>query len=116
MATIQGNLINNGDGSFTASWLAITEADVGSPIKFPSKAYDVTAQTVGDFTTSGAISLYGSNDGTNYAVLNEGASTAIVMVTASKIWKVDSPPVFVQPRATAGSAVAMDVYISGRIY
>lgn len=116
MATRQGTLTIAEDGTFQASWTGITESDVGSPIKLPSKAYDVTAHTTDDFTTSGAISLYGSNDNTNYAVLNEGASTPIVMVAATKIWKVDSPPLYVQPRATAGSSVSMNVNVSGRMY
>lgn len=115
MATRQGSVVID-NGTFTANWTGITEADVGSAVKLPRGAYDVTAHTVGDFTSSGAVSLYGSNDGTNYAVLNEGASTPIVMDAATKIWKVDSPPAYLQPRATAGSSVSMDVNIHGRIY
>jgi hypothetical protein len=119
MATRQGNVIRNEDGTFMAVWTGITESDKGSVVALPRGAYDVTMQVVGDFDASGAISLYGGNDSstdTNHAVLNEGASTPIVATAATKIWKVDSPPRYIEPRATAGTAVSMDVYIHGRLY
>lgn len=119
MSTRQGTVSILEGGGFIASWTGITEADKGSVVSLPNGAYDVTMQVVGDFTTSGAISLYGGNDSatdTNHAVLNEGASTPIVATASTKIWKVDSPPRYIEPRATAGTSVSMDVYIFGRIY
>jgi hypothetical protein len=118
MATRQGTVTLLEGGGFVAVWTGITEADKGSVVSLPAGVYDVTMHVVGDFVTAGAISLYGGNDSstdTNYAVLNEGASTAIVATAASKVWKVDNPPRYIQPRATAGTSVSMDVYIFGHV-
>lgn len=119
MSTRQGTVTLLEGGSFIAVWTGITESDKGSVVALPRGAFDLTMHVVGDFTSSGAISLYGGNDSatdTNHAVLNEGASTPIVATAATKIWKVDNPPRYIEPRATAGSSVSMDVYIHGRIY
>lgn len=112
MATRSASGTYNDDGSFTIVWEGITEADEGAPVSLPGRVEHVTIQTVGDFTTSGAVTLVGSNDGTNYSALDDPAGTSIVMTDAS-IWRLDSYPKLLKPDATAGTGVDMDVYLHG---
>lgn len=112
MATRAAVGIYNDDGSFTISWAGITEADEGAPVSLPGQVKHVTVQTVGDFTTSGAVTLQGSNDATTYAALDDPQGTSIVM-TDSSIWRLEHYPARIKPVATAGSAVDMDVYLHG---
>jgi hypothetical protein len=103
------------DGSFTAVWTGITEADSGSPISVPGSLKKATLQTVGDFTTSGAVTWQGSNDTTNYGTMQDAGGTDIVMVASTKIWRLESMAKRMRPQATAGTAVSMDVYLYGLV-
>lgn len=114
MATRTAALTYNADGSFSAVWEGITEADEGSAISLPASAEHVTIQTVGDFTSSGAVTLQGSNDASSYSALQDPGGTDIVMST-TKVWRLDSFPARIKPVATAGSAVDMDVYLYGTL-
>jgi hypothetical protein len=111
MATINATITVMEDGVVLVKWLGITEADTGTPVnlaRFP----DRTVQVLGDFTTSGAITLEGSNDGTNYATLTDPQGDAIV-ITSQGLRLIAENPLYIRPRATAGSSVSMDVYIVG---
>lgn len=113
MATRQAATIRTEAGNFIATWTGITEADTGSAITVPREVEGVTIQTTGDFTTSGAVTLEGSNNGTDYATLKDPGGTDIVMTTTA-IWRLESIPLFIRPRATAGSAVSMNVVLAAR--
>lgn len=114
MATRQGTFIIGEDGVARATWLGITEADTGTDIGGALAMYpDRTVQVVGDFTTAGAITIEGSNDGgVTYATLSDPVGNPLVL-TDSSIKLIAQNPHRVRPRATAGTAVSMDVYITG---
>jgi hypothetical protein len=111
MSTIAAHLVINPDNTMITSWLAVTEADTGAAVsmaRFP----DRTVQVSGDFTTSGACVIEGSNDGTNYFTLTDPTGAALSFTAAGMKLIVENP-LYIRPRATAGTAVAMNVYIVG---
>lgn len=91
-------------------WLSITETDTGAPVR-NLQGRGIAVQTVGDFTTSGAVTLEGSNDGVTYVTLKDRGGTSVVMIAATTVWYIIDFPALVRPRATAGSSVSMDVYM-----
>lgn len=112
MANRVASKVLGADGVMRVQWAGITESDTGLPVIL-SDYPDRTVQVVGDFTSSGAITIEGSNDGgTTYATLHDFAGTALVLTDGS-IKLIAENPDYIRPRATAGTAVAMDVYITG---
>jgi hypothetical protein len=111
MATIPAQIIIAADGVTTVLWADVTEADTGQAVnlaRFP----DRTVQVTGDFTTSGAITMEGSNDGVTFATLHDPQGNEIVLTDSSLVLIAENP-LYIRPRATAGSSVAMDVYVVG---
>jgi len=111
MSTIAAHLVINPDNTMITSWLAVTENDTGAAVcmaRFP----DRTVQVTGDFTTSGAITIEGSNDGTNYATLHDPSGAALVLTDTSVKLIVENP-LYLRCRGTAGTSVSMNVYIVG---
>lgn len=111
MATIANTTVINPDGVALVSWLAVTESDTGRAAalaRFP----DRTVQVSGDFTSSGALVIEGSNDGTNYFTLTDPTGASLSFTAAGMKLIVENP-LYIRPRATAGSSVAMNVYICG---
>jgi len=103
--TIQNDKV----GIFT--WEGITENDTGLPAntaRFPDKS----VQVVGDFTTSGAITMEGSNDNVNWGILHDHTGATLV-ITDSIPRLIAENTLYIRPRATAGSAVDMDVIVVG---
>lgn len=111
MATIPAKFEKFDDGVVLASWQDITEADTGAPVNM-ARHPDRTVQVVGDFTTSGAITMEGSNDGSTFGTLHDLAGNDLVL-TDSTPKAIAENPLYIRPRATAGTAVAMDVYVCG---
>lgn len=111
MATRQGTFIIGEDGVARARWTGITESDTGSAVGGLSQFPDRSVQVVGDFTSSGAITIEGSNDGgTTYSTLHDYGGTTLV-ITDGTIRLIAENPDLIRPRATAGSSVSMDVYV-----
>lgn len=111
MATVQGTLINNNSGHAVASWATLTEADTGSDVSlvnYPGK----TLQVVGTFGGAAAITIEGSNDGTNYATLHDAGGNLLV-ITDNKIYSISESPFYTRPRATAGTGASLSVTIVG---
>lgn len=102
-------------GDFSVVWEGITEADEGNSVSIPRPA-DLAVQTIGDFTSSGAVTLQGSNDGTNWGTLKDVAGNDIVMDAATKVFQLRAHPRYIRPKATAGSSVDMDTYLYGVPY
>lgn len=113
MATRSAVRRDREDALTTITWEGITEADSGAAV-IAADLIDKTVQTIGDFTTSGAITMQGSNDGTNWFSLTDDGSTAIVMTAATAGHRIHENPLYVRPLATAGTAVDMDVILVGR--
>jgi hypothetical protein len=115
MATIQGNSGFNFAGNWDAQWADITEADTGSAVEVPMGVERLVIQVNGDLTTSGAITMQGSNDGVNYGTLQDPEGDNIVISTANVMWRLDHIPKYIRPTASAGTAVAMDVFVHGQV-
>ena len=111
MATKTFTQAVNPDGVCITTWASVTEADTGAGAglaRFP----DRTVQVIGDFTTSGAITMEGSNDGTNWGTLHDQTGTTLV-ITDMTPRLIAENTLQVRPRATAGTAVSMTVIIVG---
>lgn len=113
MATIPAKMNIDETGVLQVSWALITEADTGAPAliaQWPHK----TVQVYGDFTTSGAITIEGSADNSNWATLNDDLPTPVALViTTTAPRNIRENTLYIRPRATAGTAVAMNVLITG---
>lgn len=111
MATREAKLVITQDNIPVCTWTGITENDDGNEVimaKYPDK----TVQVTGDFTTSGAITIEGSNNGTDWATLTDQAGTPLVLTTTA-VALIAQNPLYIRPRATAGTAVSMNVVIVG---
>lgn len=111
MANITCNMTPLNNQTMQAVWLAVTENDTGLGALM-AEWPDRTVQVVGDFTSSGAITMEGSNDGTNWGTLNDFEGDALVITSAAPRLIAENTA-YIRPRATAGSSVAMDIYVIG---
>lgn len=107
MATVNATTGKNaadvqGDGScllweFTP--LTTTNAD-SSPIDFTQWG-DMSVQVRGTWGAGGALAIEGSNDGTNYVVLNSAQGTALSL-SADSLKQIVERPRYVRARVTGG--------------
>lgn len=91
-----------GDGSvvmYKFSALSTTNAD-SAPIQFSQWA-DRCVQVTGTWGAGGSISVEGSNDGSNWATLNNAQGTAATL-TANGIKQIVEVPRYARVRVTAG--------------
>jgi hypothetical protein len=93
------------------TWEGITEADDGAAVQV-ARYPDKSVQVVGDFTSSGAITIEGSNDGTNWGTLHDHVGAELV-ITDDTPKLIAENTLYIRPRASAGSSVDMDVIIVG---
>ena len=92
-------------------WTGITEADVGAAVVVPGYT-DKSVMVVGDFTASGAITWQVTNDPAQATfVTAHDAQGNDIVITANKLEEVLCNAYAHRPAATAGTAVAMDVYL-----
>ena len=89
----------NGRGSI-AIWTGLLNGDDGTPIDWTRFA-DRCIQFTGTFGTGGSIQMEGSNDGTNWGILNDLQGSQIVK-TATGIEGIAEVPRYVRPKVTAG--------------
>lgn len=94
------------DGIQVFRWAGITEADEGTPVRSPYTHRSV--QAVGNFGVSGAITIEGSNDGSNWGTLTDPSGSAIVLSNATPV-EIATPTIYLRPRASAGTGVLVDV-------
>lgn len=113
MATRSGSGGVNELRLFDYSWIGITESDEGNPITVPSHVRELAFQVTGTFG-GGTFQLQGSNDGTNYIVLQDVAGTDVGSTTG-KVWRIANMPKFIKPKATAGSSSSVNAYIHGSV-
>ena len=86
--------------AFVASWEGLALGDVGEAIDF-SQFSDKSVQVVGTFGSGGGISLEGSNNGTDWAVLTDPQGNDL-NITSSKIEMVTEATLKVRPRVIGG--------------
>lgn len=111
MATIPATFDKRPDGVVVVLWPAVTEADTGAAVDM-ARHPDRTVQVTGDFTAGGAITMEGSNDGVTYGTLHDPSGSDLVL-TDSTPKVIAENPLYIRPRATAGAAVSMNVYVVG---
>lgn len=82
---------------------ACSMGDVGGAYSQPDAVLDRILQVHGTFGAGGTLSMYGSNDNINYAVLKDNTGTALT-VTNLTVRNVFDGPLFDAPMITAGDA------------
>lgn len=92
----------------------IGTADDGSAVGV-ADLIDLTVQVVGSFTTSGAVTMQGSQDGATFGALVDDTGSDIVL-TDSTVMLIRGNPLQLKPNGTAGTAADMDVIITGKKY
>lgn len=111
MATRQGSGEFGNSGNWSYSWTGITESDEGNAIFVPNHVSELSFQVAGTFG-AGTFQLQGSNDGTNFAVIQDWAG-ADIGSTNTKVWRVGNPPKWLKPKATAGAAASVTATLHG---
>ena len=105
MATRDLTLDGTGDtgdnaGCRFVTWTGLLNGDVGSPAELAAYS-DQSVQLVGTLGTGGKCVIQGSNDGTNWATLNDPQGN-ILELTALKIEAIAELVRYVRPNITAG--------------
>lgn len=90
-------------GNVLLDWAAMLDGSVPKAGDAASTGtYEkLTVQVVGTFGTGGSITMQGSNDGTNWATLEDRENNAIT-VTAAALVEIRDHPRFIRPNLTAG--------------
>lgn len=102
MATINPtiSLAGSKDGStYQIIWADVTNADTCAPVSKPEYA-DKSIQVAGTFN-SASVALQGSNDGTNYAPLNDPGGT-VIGINAAGIKAILENTLWIKPVTTGG--------------
>jgi hypothetical protein len=84
------------------TWAALTNttSDVGEAVELPY-GNKLTVHVIGTFGTGGNLRFQGSNDGTNWAHVNDVTGTALNFTGAAIDSSADKPR-YVRPAITAG--------------
>lgn len=99
MATKTETILNDGYGK-RINWSGLANGETGDAISVAEFA-DRSVQVSGTFGSGGTVVLEGSNDGTNWATLNDLQGDALSL-SAAKIEGVSELTYQVRPRVTAG--------------
>ena len=83
------------------TWETVGQSDTFEEVKFTRVPYAISMQATGTFSGSAAIALHGSNDGTNYAALNDRSGTAISL-TAAGLVSCGDAPLYLKPVLSSG--------------
>ena len=102
MATITCAITQSGgaDSIQLGTWAPLANGDSGSPFQRPDWA-DRTIQIFGTFGSGGTVLIEGSNDGTNWATLNDAFGTSM-SVTSASIKQLAEATLYMRPRVSAG--------------
>lgn len=112
MATVNHALTRVAQNIVSASYPAMANTDVGDALQ-AAEYSDKTVQVEGTWGAGGEFTLQGSNDGTNWATLNDALGTAIVL-SADGLVSILEAPLYIRPNITAGDgATALNVTLSG---
>ena len=87
------------------AWAPMANGDSGAPIKYSDYGYR-SIQVFGTFGAGGTIVIEGSNDGTNWATLNDQQGVAMSW-TSAKIKQTADNPVYMRPHVTAGDGTTL---------
>jgi hypothetical protein len=99
------------EGIVQASWTGLAAGESGAIAsigKYPTKSVQISGTFGG-----GTVAIHGSNDGVNFAVLQDALGTDLTALAAAGIFSVDQNTRFIRPIITGGAGVDIDVTIIG---
>lgn len=111
MATAPTIQILSGGKAKAATWNLVA-GESGDPIEDSIWA-DRSVQVFGDFGTGGAVSIEGSNDGVNWALLDDPQGSSLVFSSA-KIESVLEITRFIRPVVSGDGATNLNIVLFGR--
>lgn len=102
-------------GVMRATWDALTtNGDVGQVLDAVGWA-DKTVHVSGNYGTGGEPLIEGSNDGTNFATLDDPVGDPLTFTTGTNVKVVLENPLNIRPRLSAGTGtIAIAVIIVGK--
>jgi hypothetical protein len=100
----------NANGYALANWSGLTGGDTGQPFPFPNFA-DKTVQVFG--TIGAAITIQGSNDGTNWETLTDNFGGALIFNTHG-LSLIAQAPLWVRPSCAAGTTNATVIILANQ--
>lgn len=116
MAVRQGTQVNDNDGRMNYSWTGLLNSDTGSIVGTMEHVVGYSFQVAGTFGAGGSCALQGSNDGVNFATLDDAANVAVAATASTKIWRVSNLPKFIRVNVTAGDGTtSLTATLSGII-
>ncbi len=95
-------------GQAIITWAGLTGGDTGAPVTYSSYA-DKTVQAFG--TIGAAITIQGSNDGTNWETLTDNFGGALIFNTHG-LALIAQAPVYIRPSCAAGSTNATVIILA----
>lgn len=96
--------------AWVCKWEGLDSDDDGDELEMPAWS-DRSVQVIGTFGSGGSLSFYGSNDGTNFVILNDLEGAALTF-TAAGLRSVMEITRYVKPLVTAGDGTTdLDVYL-----
>lgn len=114
--TVQPSVITNQGSANSLKlvvWTVMANGDSGTPFLFADWA-DRAMQITGTFGAGGTVVFEGSNDGVNYATLNDTSGVALSLTSAG-IRQMNEAPLMIRPRVTAGDGTtALVASVLGR--
>ena len=101
----------DGNRSWLVKWLTLTTtADTGVAITLPAHS-DRSVHVVGTFSTGGTLSIQGSNDGTNFKILDDFQGNALTF-TSTDLENISQACYYIRPFVSAGDgSTDLDVYL-----
>lgn len=99
------------EGMVRAFWEALAAGETGVAASighWPTKSVQI-AGTFG----GGTVAIHGSNDGINYAVLQDALGTDLTALAAADIFSIDQNTRFIRPIITGGAGTDLDITIIG---
>ncbi len=113
MATIVPLHQTQNHGTIKVTWETITDADSGGVANIP-RYPDMSIQLAGDFSGAATITVEGSNDGSNYATLNDTQGVALATLGAAGVHQILENTEFIRLiRAAGDGSTDIDVTIHG---
>lgn len=91
-------------------WTALTETDTdGAPLLIDRRT-DRTVQVIGTFGGT-SVSIEGSNDGTNWSILNDLQGAALTFTT-TRLEGISEMPLYIRPKLTGGTGASITVLVT----
>lgn len=107
--SILGETDSGHGASISALWETLTETNTTGRAVGLSALPDRSVQVVGTFGGT-SISLYGSNDGATWVILNDPLGDPLTFTSAG-LRQVAELTRYVRPLVTGGTGVDLDVYM-----